>query len=300
MRREALQRPAVSQLVPGLALLLAAAIWGFTFPVVKDALADIGTLQFLAMRFGIAALVYAIMWPRLATRSLRIGTAGLITGALLAAGHIFQTAGLELTRSTNAGFITGLYVVFTPILATIFLRRHLSRVVLLGVVLTTLGLALMSLQTIGGRLTVNNGDMLVLLCAIAYGGQIVAIAKWAPDMDARVLTFQQFVVTFLACSVLIPIEGPVTTRFTSDVWVALLATAIGSSVYGIGVQVWAQKRISPTRAAVIFSMEAPFAGLAGYLLADERLGSRAWAGAALILVGMLVVELRPAEATAEA
>ncbi len=289
----------MTQLFPTLALLVAAASWGFTFPLVKDALDDIGTMQFLAMRFGIAAVVYAILWPRIAARSMRIGTAGLVAGALLAAGHIFQTAGLELTRSTNAGFITGLYVVFTPILATIFLRRHLSRLVLFGVVLTTAGLGLMSLRTVGGRVTVNVGDLLVLGCAVAYAGQIVSLAKWAPGMDARALTVQQFAVTFVACTLFVPVE-PFTTRFTPDVWIALAATAIGSSVYGIGVQVWAQKRISPTRAAVIFSMEAPFAALAAYLLADERLVSRAWLGAGLILVGMLVVELRRQESAAEA
>lgn len=282
----------MAQLLPALALLLAAAIWGFTFPLVKEALEDIGTFQFLAMRFGMASVVYVLLWPRVAARSVRIGAAGLVAGALLAAGHVFQTAGLELTRSTNAGFITGLYVVFTPILATIFLRRHLSRLVGFGVVLTTAGLALMSVQTEGGRITMNVGDLLVLACAVAYAGQIVAVARWAPDMDARDLTLQQFAVTFVACSLFVPAEGA-TTTVTADVWIALLATAIGSSVYGIGVQVWAQKRISPTRAAVIFSMEAPFAGLAGYLLASERLPSRAWLGAALILVGMLVVELRP-------
>jgi drug/metabolite transporter (DMT)-like permease len=289
----------MTQLLPGLALLLAAAIWGFTFPLVKDALNDIGTMQFLAMRFAMASVVYAVLWPRIAVRSMRIGTAGLVVGALLALGHVFQTAGLELTRSTNAGFITGLYVVFTPLLAMVFLKRHLSRLVAVGVLLTTIGLALMSLQTQGGRISVNGGDLLVLLCAVAYGGQIVAIARWAPGMDARVLTVQQLAVTAVACAVFIPFEG-YTSGMTSAVWIALLATAIGSSVYGIGVQVWAQQRISPSRAAVIFAMEAPFAGLAGYLLADERLPSRAWIGAALILVGILVVELRPAAATAEA
>lgn len=289
----------MEQLAPIVALLGAAAIWGFTFPLVKDALNDIGTFQFLAMRFGIATVTYVALWPRLAGRAARIGIAGLVTGGLLAGGHAFQTAGLELTRSTNAGFITGLYVVFTPLLATVFLKRRLSRLVGVGVVLTTAGLALMSVQTIGGGLSVNAGDVLVLMCAVVYGGQIVAVARWAPEMDARVLTLQQFAVTFVACSLFVPIEGyrPPTT---STVWVALIATAIGSSVYGIGVQVWAQKRISPTRAAVIYSMEAPFAGLAGYLLANERLPSRAWAGAALILLGMLVAEVSPAETTAEA
>lgn len=287
------------QLFPALALLLAAAIWGFTFPLVKDALRDIGTFQFLALRFGIATVVYVLVWPRLARKALRIGVGGLLCGGLLAAGHVFQTAGLDLTRSTNAGFITGLYVVFTPIIATIFLRRHLSRVVLVGVVITTAGLALMSVQLEGGRIGVNAGDLLVLVSAVAYGGQIVAVARWAPGMDARILTLQQFAVTFVACALLVPAEE-YRPASTSAIWIALVVTAIGSSVYGIGVQVWAQKRISPTRAAVIYSMEAPFAALAAYLLASERLPSRAWIGAALILGGMLVVELKPQAATAEA
>ncbi len=289
-----------NQVAPGLSLLLAAAIWGFTFPLVKDALEEIGTFEFLAIRFVIASLALAAIFPRSAAKALHAGRrAGLVVGVLLALGHAFQTAGLDLTRSTNAGFITGLYVVFTPVIAAIFLRRRPAVVVVFGVALTTIGLALMSVQFDAGALSVNIGDLLVLMSAIIYAGQIVALGRYSPESDPRVLTLQQLIVTAIFFVVLMPTQ-PILAPTSWTVWSALLATAIGSTVFGISVQTWAQAKISPTRAAVIFSMEAPFAALFAFLLADERLPAYAWAGAALIMVGVLVVELRPRSVSQEA
>jgi drug/metabolite transporter (DMT)-like permease len=210
---------------------------------------------------------------------------------LLAIGHVFQNVGLQRTLSTNAGFITGLYVVFTPLFAAVVLRRRPSPLVIFGVVLTMAGLGFMSLQFVNGHPSVNSGDLLVLGCAVAYGGQIVAIAKYAPEMDIRVLLIQQLAVTAVALGVVMPLQ-PITAPTGGVVWNALLATALGSSVFGIGVQTWGQTRVSPTRAAVIFASEAPFAALFAHILAHERLGGRAWIGAALIGVGMVVVAVR--------
>jgi drug/metabolite transporter (DMT)-like permease len=279
---------------------LAAAIWGFTFPVVKDALDHISPFEFLAIRFTIAALVLSAIYPRAAREVFRKHVkAGLIAGSLLALGHAFQTTGLELTLSTNAGFITGLYVVFTPLLAAIFLRRFPKPLVLFGVFLTAIGLALMSLRIDTSGMSFNIGDFLVLLCAVTYAGQIVALGRYASESDAIVLTIQQLGVTAVLFTLLLPTQE-ITAPVGATVWIAIGATAIGSSVFGISVQTWAQGRISPTRAAVIFSMEAPFAALAAFLLADERLASRAWLGAGLILAGMLIVELKPATSKQEA
>jgi drug/metabolite transporter (DMT)-like permease len=280
------------QLAVELLLVSAAAIWGFTFPLVKDALAHIAPLEFLAIRFAIATLVLCAIWPRAARDGLRTGrTAGLMAGGLLAAGHIFQTLGLERTLSTNAGFITGLYVVFTPLFAAFLLRRRPEPVVLGGVALTVAGLALMSLHVTNRAIDVNVGDLLVLACAIAYGGQIVAIARYAPEMDARVLLIQQLAVTAVVLAVLMPLQ-PITVPSGGAVRNALLATALGSSAFGIGVQTWGQKFISPTRAAVIYASEAPFAALFANLLAHERLTGRAWIGAALIGLGIVIVAVR--------
>jgi len=275
-----------------IALLSAAAIWGFTFPLVKDALRHVGPLEFLSIRFVIATVVLCAIWPRAAREALHTGRkAGLIAGGLLAIGHVFQNVGLEHTLSTNAGFITGLYVVFTPLFAAIVLRRRPAPLVVAGVVLTMAGLAFMSLHFVNGHPSVNRGDLLVLACAVAYGAQIVAIAKYAPGMDVRVLLIQQLAVTAVAMSLVMPLQ-PIVAPRGWVVWNALIATAIGSSVFGIGVQTWGQTRVSPTRAAVIFASEAPFAALFAHILAHERLGGRAWIGAALIGVGMVVVAVR--------
>lgn len=286
-------------MLPGFALLAAAFVWGITFPLVKDALNDISTFEFLAIRFVIATLVLSAIWPRAAREVFQKNVgAGLIAGSLLALGHAFQTLGLERTLSTNAGFITGLYVVFTPALAAVVLRRRPPAVVVFGVVLTTVGLVLMSLRFAGGRASFNMGDLLVLACAVVYAGQIVTLGRYAPESDPKVLTIQQLAVTAIFFLLAMP-RQPITVPRTGAVWIALLMTALGSSVFGISVQTWAQQRISPTRAAVIFSMEAPFAALAAFALADERLTARAWIGAALILAGMLIVELRPSTSPKE-
>lgn len=289
--RKGTRRP--NQLVAGLALLAAAAVWGITFPLVKDALDDISPFEFLAIRFTIATLILCAIWPRAAREVFRKNVkAGLIAGALLALGHAFQTIGLERTLSTNAGFITGLYVVFTPLLSALILRRRPPALVSFGVVLTAIGLGLMSLRLTNGVASFNDGDLLVLMCAVIYAGQIIALARYSPESDTRVLTIQQLGVTAIFFALMMPAQ-PITAPTTSAVWVALLMTALGSTVFGISVQTWAQAHIPPTRAAVIFSMEAPFAALAAFVLADERLATRAWMGAVLILAGMLIVELRP-------
>jgi drug/metabolite transporter (DMT)-like permease len=290
--RIATTRARSSDLFAEVTLVFAAAIWGFTFPLVKDALGHIRPLEFLAIRFTIATVVLALIWPRVAREALRTGRkAGLIAGGLLAIGHIFQTFGLQRTLSTNAGFITGLYVVFTPLFAALVLRRRPAPIVLLGVALTVIGLGFMSLKLVNGYPQLNHGDLLVLCCAVAYAGQIVAVARYAPGMDVRVLLIQQMAVTAVALTLVMPVQ-PIVAPRGWVVWNALLATALGSSVFGIGVQTWAQKRVSPTRAAVIFAAEAPFAALFGRILSQEMLPGHRWLGAGLIGVGMVIVAVR--------
>ncbi len=275
-----------------LVLIFAASIWGFTFPLVKTALHHIGPIEFLAIRFVIATVALVLIWPKAALEALRTGRkAGLLAGGFLGLGHILQTTGLERTLSTHAGFITGLYVVFTPLLAALFLRRRPGGVVVFAVVVTVIGMALMSLNFSGGELVVNHGDLLVLGCAVAYAGQIIAIARYAPEMDPRVLLIQQLAVTAVMLLVLMPTQ-PIVVPSGGAVWNALLACALGSSAFGIGVQTWGQRLISPTRAAVIFASEAPFAALFAHFLAHERLPGRAWAGIALIGVSIVVVAVR--------
>ena len=270
------------------ALLLAVtAVWGVTFVQVKDAVAIYPLFAFLAVRFAIASLTLApVAAPRL--RRLPPGgvRAGIVLGLLLAAGYALQTAGLERTTVSAAGFVTGLYVVLTPILALLLFRVRIGLPVWAGVALATAGLAMLSGVEAGSP----SGDLLVLGGAAAFALQIVLMERWAPRFDAMALTFVEMLAAcgaFLAIALVLR-DLQVPRGWT--VWGALLVTGVFASALAFLVQTWVQRRTSATRVAVVFAMEPVFAGLFGYLLAGDRLGWTGWAGCAVILCGIAVTE----------
>lgn len=271
------------------ALVGVCAIWGLTFVIVKRAIEEVPPFQFLAIRFAIASVVLALVFPRHVMRVKDSLKAGLITGVALAAGYGFQTTGLEFTSATNAGFVTGLFVVFAPPLAGITLRRLPSRAEWLSVLLAFLGLCLL---TLGPGPAPSIGDVLVLGCAFSFAIHIVLLARYSPTRDPRPLTMVQMAassVLFFVISGAFENPAPVTTR---AVMPALLITAIGASAIAFLVQTWAQTRLDPTQTAVTLTMEPVFAGLAGFILLGEALNLQGWMGAGLILASTLSVTLR--------
>jgi drug/metabolite transporter (DMT)-like permease len=304
-----------------------AAVWGSTFVLVKDAVALYPTLPFIAVRFALATLVLlplALVRLRrsalgsrpaqlgsrnylragLDLRSRRVVRGGLVMGLFLGAGYIFQTFGLERTTASNAGFITGLFVVLTPLLQAVLFRVWIGRGALAGVLLAFAGLFLLSggaagLQGQGaGHL---GGDFLVFLCAVSFAAHILATSRYAADEDPIVLTTIQLAVVGLLAGALTVAswlaglsELPELPR-EPRVLVALGVTAIFASALGFFIQTYAQTYSPPTRTAVILTMEPVFAGYFAYLWADERLSAAGWVGAGLILAGMLVTELLPGE-----
>lgn len=269
------------------ALVAVTAVWGLTFVQVKDALLLYPLFAFLAVRFAIAALVLAVP-ARGRMRSLgREGTvAGGALGLLLALGYALQTAGLERTTVSSAGFITGLYVVFTPLLALLLFRTRVGRMVWLGVALAVSGLAMLSGVGAGDPL----GDFLVLLGSAAYSLQIVLLERYAPRFDAIAFTQAEMIAAFAGFAVVAVALGQVELPRGWTVWGALLVTGIFASALGFLVQTWAQRRLSAARTALAFALEPVFAGLFGFWLAGDRLGLPGWAGAALIMAGIVVAE----------
>ncbi len=273
--------------MPLAALVAITAVWGLTFVQVKDAVAIYPLFAFLAVRFAIASLVLAVpAAPRL--RSLgRGGTvAGIALGLLLAAGYALQTAGLERTTVSSAGFITGLYVVFTPLLALLLFRTRVAAVVWLGVGLALAGLALLSGVGAGDPV----GDALVLAGSAAYSLQIVLLERYAPRYDAIAFTQAEMLAAFGGFAVVAVAAGQVEIPSGWTVWGALLVTGIFASALGFLVQTWAQRRTSATRTALAFAMEPVFAGVFGFWLAGDRLGAVGWAGCAVIMAGIVVAE----------
>jgi drug/metabolite transporter (DMT)-like permease len=270
-----------------LALVAVTAVWGYTFVPMKDAVAVYPLFAFLAVRFAIAAAVLALPGARRLGGLGRPGwVAGCSLGLLLALGYALQTAGLERTTVSNAGFITGLYVVFTPILAYVLFRTRVGGAVWLGVGLAVAGLALLSGVGAGDAV----GDLLVLLGSAAYSLQIALMERYAPRYDPVAFTLVEMLAAFVGFAAVALALGQVEVPRGWTVWSALLVTGIFASALGFLVQTWAQRRTSATRTALAFAMEPVWAGVFGFWLAGDRLGAVGWTGCALIMAGIVVAE----------
>jgi drug/metabolite transporter (DMT)-like permease len=278
---------------PLLALIFVTAVWGVTFVQVKDAVAIYPLFAFLAVRFAIASATLA--FPA-AKRMRGLGRSGLAGGAflglLLAAGYALQTAGLERTTVSSTGFITGMYVVLTPLIALVLYRSRIGLGAWVGVVVATAGLAMLS-GIHAGSVT---GDLLVLAGAGVYSLQIVLMERYAPRFDALAFTFVEMAAAFLGLLVVALALGDLGVPHGWTVWGALLVTGVFASALGYLVQTWAQRRTSATRTALAFTMEPVWTAFFGYTLAGDRLGALGWGGCVAIMAGIVLAE--PAAAAA--
>jgi drug/metabolite transporter (DMT)-like permease len=272
-----------------LSLVAVTAIWGSTFVVVKDAVERMPVMDFLAWRFAIAAIVMAAARPRavlaLDGRGRRVG---VVLGLALGGGYVAQTYGLQHTPASVSGFITGLFVVFTPLCAGAILRKRVGAMTWAAVVLATIGLGLISLH----GFSVGRGEAITLLCALGFALHIVGLGEWSPSYDAAGLAVVQLSTVAVVC---IAVAAPSSLAPPPDwgVWGAVLLTAIAATALAFFVQTWAQAHLPPTRAAVVMTMEPVFAGIFGVAVGGDSLSGRILLGAILVLVAMYVVELGP-------
>jgi drug/metabolite transporter (DMT)-like permease len=268
-------------------LILVTAVWGVTFVQIKDALALYPLFAFLAVRFAIAVLALSVPAARRMRTLGRDGVvAGVALGALLAAGYALQTAGLHRTTVSAAGFVTGMYVIFTPVLGLALFRMRVARAVWLGIALAVLGLAMLSGVSAGSTV----GDLLVLAGAALYALQIVLMERAAPRYDPLAFTTAEMAAAFVGFAVVAVAAGQVEVPHGWTVWSALIVTGVFASAVAFLVQAWAQQRTSATQTALIFALEPVFAGIFGFALAGDRLGAIGWAGCAVILGGIAAAE----------
>jgi drug/metabolite transporter (DMT)-like permease len=272
-----------------IALVSVAAIWGLTFPLVQDAVAEMPVMTFLGYRFVAAAVLAAILFRDQIRRLSPAGwKAGALMGVFLTGGYIFQTFGLERTTAANAGFITGLFVVLTPLFGSMFLGHRVGRPAWIAAGVSAVGVYLLSGA---GELNVA-GDLLVLLCAVSFSFHILVTDPAVRDHDVSALLVVQLgfcgVVSLAAAGAGGDLVAP-----DASVWVALAVTAVFASVLGFYVQAYAQRHASPARTALILASEPVFAGFFAYLLKDQVLTGWGWAGAALIMTAIVTVEVIP-------
>jgi drug/metabolite transporter (DMT)-like permease len=272
---------------PLLLLVAVTAVWGVTFVQVKDAVAIYPLFAFLALRFAIASCTLAAPG---ASRVRSLGRPGIgaaaLAGALLGAGYALQTAGLERTSVSSTGFITGMYVVLTPLLALVCFRTRIGATTWCGVLLATVGLALLAGVHGGSPL----GDLLVLAGAAVYSLQIVLMERYAPRYDALAFTLIEMLAAFAGLLVVAVLAGQLSVPHGWTVWGALLVTGVFASALAFLAQTWAQRRATATQTALAFSLEPVWAAFFGITLAGDRLGVTGWLGCLVIMAGIVIAE----------
>ncbi|PKN13385.1 MAG: EamA/RhaT family transporter [Deltaproteobacteria bacterium HGW-Deltaproteobacteria-4] len=267
--------------------------WGATFPIVKEAVSEVPVLCFLWVRFALAALLLAAFaGPRLLTLDRRGILRGVFLGGLLFASYAFQTFGLEITSSANAGFLTGLNVVWVPLLAGPLLGKHPAVGAKAGVFIALFGLLLLTWHT---PWTLNFGDLLVVICSLFVALHILGLDKWTAGYDGRALAFVQIatmaILGFFGSLIWEPVTWP--RQWSGSLLTALIITAVFATVYAFWVMTTFQRLTTPTRAALIYTLEPVFAAIFSVWLAGDRLTTLAWIGGGFIVAGMLVAELWP-------
>ena len=278
--------------IPELGLIGIAAVWGLTFVMVQDAVEVLPAMAFLAYRFLPASLlVGVIFWRGIRDLTKDGWRAGMLMGVFLTSGYIFQTMGLERTTASNAGFITGMFVVLTPIFGALFLRHRAGRVAWIAALVSSFGLYLLTgTGSEGLNLT---GDFLVLLCACSFAAHILVTDRAVSHHKTGPLLAVQLGVCGLVTLVLALATDGLPAPEGGDVWTAIAVTSILASALGFFVQTYAQRHAPPARTALILASEPAFAGLFAWFVADERLSALGWVGAALILASIVTVELVP-------
>ena len=270
---------------PAFILTTVSAIWGSAFVVMKDTLHRLDVNSFLAWRFMIATLFLILLRPSvLKSFNVAFLKKGALIGTFLGSGYIFQSFGLTLTTVGKTGFITGLYVVLTPIVAALFLKKSITKLEWGAVLLATAGLALLSFK----GFEIGLGEFLVLVSALLFALHIVALGEWASDLDTYSLTVLQLatcsVITFLAS-----LKSGFHVPPDAGVWKAIIYTALFATSLAFIVQTWAQSFIPPSSVGVILAMEVVFAAIFGIWILNESLTLRIASGGAMVLVAMYAI-----------
>lgn len=283
------------EILPIIGLLIASAIWGSTFIVIKDLAKAISPYDMMGVRYTITALIMgAIFLPMLRKADRDTWKHGMIIGLVFGIGQVFQTVGISMTPASTAGFITGMYIIVIPILMLAMYGIIPNKYVLISSVLAVSGMGILSLEDwhLGG------GEIIVLISAAFFALHMVLLGRWSTERTSFQLTIIQIFGLALV-SLIVAVPGGVQFPPTARDWLTLAYLIVFASVLALFIQTWAQAKVSPTRTGVVMATEPVFAALFAIQFGGESLTTRMVLGGALIIVAMIISELRPSHATLE-
>jgi drug/metabolite transporter (DMT)-like permease len=273
-----------------LLLLLGTIFWGMTFVFIKDAVSVISVAGFLGYRFLLAGIVLALIFiKRIKQLNFEILKYSLLMSLPLLASFLAQTIGLQYTSASKGGFITGLSVVFVPLILSVIQRKLPSANILLAAVLATFGLALLTLSS---NLQLNIGDVWVFLSAILFAIYIIMVGRISRKCDGVLLSIIQFLIVGMLCTSYAGFKGELFVPTQFKLWQAILFTALFATAFMYTVQNYYQKYISEITTSIIFSFEPLFAAITAYFYLNEQLSEKTIIGGLLIFVGILFAELK--------
>ncbi|MBZ5736790.1 DMT family transporter [Nocardioides mangrovi] len=278
-----------TSLLATLVLLGITACWGSTFFLIHDLLDRVPAVDFLAVRFSIAGVLLLVVAPKAVVRlSPAARRQAVVLGGVYGVAQILQTLGLAHTPASVSGFITGMYVVATPLFAAVLLRNRITGATWLAVLLAFAGLAVLTLD----GFSVGYGEALTFVAAMLYALHIVGLGAWSNARDALGMSILQVVMVAVICLVASAPHGIVLPSTGRD-WLSVVYMAVFPAALALLGQTWAQAHLSATRTAIVMSMEPVFAAFFAVLLGGESLTTRMLLGGVLVLVAMLTVELTP-------
>ena len=280
----------ISKSAADLGLVTVTIFWGTTFILSKIALTQISLITYLVIRLNLAAIVlilFSLRYRKFFNKQTFYH--GIILGVFLFFSYLFQMWGIQYTTASNAGFITGLNVVFVPLFSVLFFGDHPSKASIAGVIVATIGLFFLS----GGDYSLlGKGDWLVAICAVTVTFHVILTGKFAPKNNVFVLTAVQLATTAVLSLFLLPFEQDPLMTLNIEMISLLIYLALFGTVYTFLMQTAMQRFTTATRTALVFSLEPVFAALFAYLIAAEKMTSSGWFGGLLIVCGMLIAEVR--------
>jgi drug/metabolite transporter (DMT)-like permease len=271
-----------------LALLGVGFVWGAAFVLMKDAIVLQPYMDFLATRFTIAAIAMILLRPVVSLRfeagDIRYGA---LIGVVLAFGYITQTIGLDLTTAATSGFLTGLYVVFTPLIAWLFTRQKVSGKVALGVLFSIVGMGIFSGAATSTEFQL--GQIWLVVCAVLYAVHILLLGHYGKTRNSYRFAMLQIAFVAMVTWGFALVDGYQPPP-NFEVWFAVLFTALLSTVLAFWIQTWAQTLLDPARVALLITSEVIFTALLAIGLGQEPLTLAIVVGGGMMLTAMLIVE----------